>query len=60
MHQPKGLSPNGLAKGSDPLLPPPLGGGLIGVVDIMTSEIELSRIILVSSGLLYVFFDDIV
>jgi hypothetical protein len=41
------------------LLPPPLGGGLGGISVIITSEIELSRITLVTSGLLYDFFNDI-
>ncbi len=58
-HQPKGLSPNGLANGSALLLPSPLGGGFGGVVVIITREIELSRITLVTTGLMYDFLDDI-
>ncbi len=50
-----GLSPNGLLNGggsSIPFLPPgPLGGGLGGVSVIITSVMELSRAILVISGL---------
>ena len=54
--QPNGLSPKGLSKGeSVPLLPPPLGGGFGGVSVIITREIELSRAILVISGLIYCF-----
>jgi len=41
------------------LLPPPLGGGFGGVSVIMTREIELSRVILIISGLQYDFLDDI-
>ena len=56
---PNGLSPNGLANGlSDPLLSP-LGGGSIGVVVIITREMELSKGTCVTSGLLYVFLDNI-
>jgi hypothetical protein len=40
------------------LLPPLLGSGFTGVV-IMTRDIELSRVILVTKGFLYDFFDDI-
>jgi len=61
-NQLNGLSPNGLLKGSSaPLLPPPLEpGGFPGVVLIIISETELSRIILITSGLLYDFLDNIV
>jgi hypothetical protein len=41
------------------LLPPPLGGGFGGLNVIITREIEVSRIILVTSGLVYDFLDDI-
>jgi hypothetical protein len=41
------------------LLPPPLGGGFGGVVVIITREIELSRITLVTAGLVYAFLNDI-
>ena len=58
-----GLSPNGLENGeSVPLSPPfgfPLGGGLGGMPVIITREIELSRIILVISGLVYDSFGNI-
>jgi len=59
-----GLSPNGLVNGESvdvpsSLLVLPLGGGLGGIAVIITREIELSRIILVISGLLYDSFDNI-
>jgi hypothetical protein len=60
---PKGLSPKGLLKVlSTPLFlgtAPPLGGGSGGMTVIMISDIELSRTILVNSGFLYNFFDNI-
>jgi hypothetical protein len=60
MCYPNGLSPKGLWNGvSVPLLPPPLGGGLGGIVVIITSEIELSSTTLKTAGLIYNFPDDI-
>ena len=65
----KGLSPKGLWNGeSFPFGPPPpglgLGGGLGGDAVIITREMELSRITLVISGLVYglpkkIFLDEV-
>jgi len=57
---PNGLSPKGLLNGSSfPLLPPLRGGGSPGIDVIITSEIELSKMILTTSGLLYDFLGNI-
>jgi len=57
------LSPKGLENGdSTPFVPPGfpvLGGGFGGILVIITREIELSRLILVISGLLYDSFSNI-
>jgi hypothetical protein len=51
------LSLNGLSKGDvfEGLYEPPLGLGLAGIVVIITRDIELSSITLVTLGSLYIF-----
>jgi len=59
LDQLNGLLSNGLAKGvSVPLLPSPLGIGGMGALCII-SVIDLSRSILITSGLMYCFLSAI-